>query len=221
LPVSLGRAIAGGLLLSGFIGHACADDIYTCVDAQGRRLTADRPITECIDREQKELNPSGTLKRKVGPSLTAQERAAEEEKRQKAIEDRNRLAEEKKRDRALLTRYPDRSTHDKERVAAIAVAEDAIAAARTSIDELLASRKRLETELEFYGNDPARVPANIKRQIDENGQHIDAQKRFIANQEGEKRRINARFDEELEKLRRLWALRAAPATAAVPAAAKR
>ncbi|OYX12745.1 MAG: DUF4124 domain-containing protein, partial [Acidovorax sp. 32-64-7] len=27
--------------------------IYTCVDRQGRRLTADRPIAECLDREQR------------------------------------------------------------------------------------------------------------------------------------------------------------------------
>ena len=66
-----GRAIAGGLLLGGLFGQACADGIYTCVDAQGRRLTADRPIRECIDREQNELNASGTVKRKIGPSLTA------------------------------------------------------------------------------------------------------------------------------------------------------
>ena len=27
--------------------------IYTCVDAQGRRLTSDRPIVQCADREQR------------------------------------------------------------------------------------------------------------------------------------------------------------------------
>ncbi|WP_432214584.1 DUF4124 domain-containing protein, partial [Salmonella enterica] len=35
--------------------------IYTCVDAKGRKLTADRPILDCIDREQKELNASGQV----------------------------------------------------------------------------------------------------------------------------------------------------------------
>ena len=48
--------------------------VYTCIDAKGRKLTADRPIVECIDREQKVLNPSGTVRAKVGPSLTAQEK---------------------------------------------------------------------------------------------------------------------------------------------------
>ena len=50
--------------------------IYTCVDRNGRRLTADRPIAECLDREQRELGPSGIVRRQIGPSLTEQERAA-------------------------------------------------------------------------------------------------------------------------------------------------
>jgi hypothetical protein len=211
-------AIVGALLLGSSSGQA-ADDIYACVDAKGRHITADRPITECVDREQKQLNPSGTIKRKIGPSLTAEERAAEEEKAQQALEERNRLAEERRRERALLVRYPDRSAHDKERLAAIALTDDAIIAARKSLDELAAARKRLETELEFYGNDPSKVPAKLKRQIDENEQHGAAQRRFIANQDNEKKRINAQFDEELVKLRQLWAQRATPVPASRSAAA--
>ncbi len=211
------RAIAGGLLLGGLSGQAGAQAIYTCVDAQGRRLTADRQIAECMDREQRELNASGTVKRKIGPSLTAREREAEEAKTRKAAEERHRLAEEKRRDRALLTRYPDRHTHDKERLAAIALVDEAIAVASKSANDLVASRKRLETELEFYRNDPSKVPASIKRQIQETEQHIEAQRRFVANQDSEKRRINAQFDEELAKLTPLWAQHGAPALARVPA----
>jgi hypothetical protein len=58
------------------------------------------------------------------------------------------------------------------------------------------------------------LPPQLKRQIDENQHHLEAQERFIANQEIEKKRINSRFDEELAKLRPLWAPRASPATAA-------
>ena len=62
----------------------------------------------------------------------------------------------------------------------------------------------------------SKTPAQLKRQIEENVQHIEAQKRFIANQDGEKVRINARFDDELVKLKLLWTQSAAPATAAAP-----
>jgi hypothetical protein len=214
-------AITAALVLGCSLGQALAEGIYTCVDAQGRRLTADRPIRECIDREQKELNASGTVKRRIGPSLTAQERTAEEEKARKAAEERNRLEEEKKRERALLTRYPHRAAHDKERLAALERLDGAIATARKNAGELVAARKRLESELEFYRSDLSKVPAKLKRQIEENEQHTQAQKRFVANQDTEKHRINAQFDEELARLKQLWAQVAAPAAATVPATTKR
>ena len=91
-----------------------APEIYTCVDAKGRNLTSDRPIAECLDREQKMLNPSGTVKAKVGPNLTAQERSELEAKEKVELEERARLNEEKRRDRALLVRYPNKAVHDRD-----------------------------------------------------------------------------------------------------------
>lgn len=213
--------IVAGLLVGGLLGPARSEGIYTCIDSKGRRLTADRPIAECIDREQRELNASGTLKRKIGPSLTAQERAAEEAKARQAIEEKNRLAEEKRRNRALLARYPDKTSHDNEREAALGRANDAIEAAQKNTQVLVAARKRLDTELEFYRKDPSKVPAKLRREIEENEEHMRGQQRFIANQDSEKRRINAQFDEELAKLGELWIQRAAPAAATVPATARR
>lgn len=213
MPGSLGRNIAAGLLWGGLLAQASAQAIYTCVDAKGRRLNADRPIPECLDREQRELTPGGILRRKIGPVLTAEERAAEEERARKALEERNRLAEEKKRDRALLTRYPDKASHDKERATALALADDAIAAARKSANDLKVQRKKLDAELEFYKGGTAKVPPQLGRQIEENQHHLEAQERFIASQDTEKKRVDARFDEELAKLKQLWAQHVAPATA--------
>lgn len=207
-----GRAIAAGLMIGAWLPHAGAEGIFTCVDGKGRRLTADRPIVECIDREQREISPGGIVKRKIGPSLTAQERAAEEDKARQAAEERSRLAEEKRRERALLTRYPDLATHTKERTAANDQADEVIGTARERVVELDAQRRRLDQELEFFNNDPSRLPPKLKRQLEENEQQMEAQKRFVANQEAEKRRVNARFDEELAKLRKLWAEK--PTTAA-------
>lgn len=217
--------VASGLL-AGLLAPAWAEGIYTCVDAKGRRLTSDRPIIECLDREQRVLTPGGTVKRKIGPSLTAEERAAEEEKQRVALEERNRLLEEKKRERALLTRYPDKAAHDQERRTALGKADSAIESANQHTQELAKERKRLDLELEFFKNDPAKVPPRLKRQIDENVRSVEAQKRFVLAQEDEKRRINVRFDEELDKLRHLWAQRATPVTpkphahASAPATAK-
>jgi hypothetical protein len=195
---------------AGLLSWAHAEDIYTCVDAKGRRLTSDRPIMECLDREQTQLNSSGRPVRKIGPAQTAEERAAEEEKAKREIEERKREAEEKKRDRALLSRYPDRATHDKERSAALVSIDEVIKTAYRRIEVLQAERKKIDTELEFYKSDPGKVPVQIKRKIEENEQLIAAQKRFIANQDEEKKRVNARYDQELARLKPMWAQQVAP-----------
>ena len=182
-----------------------AGGVYTCIDAKGRKLTADRPIVECIDREQKVLNPSGTVRAKVGPSLTAQEKLELEQKEKREAEERGRAAEEKRRDRALLTRYPNKGVHDQERAEALAQIEAVAKAATTRLTELTRQRVAIDEEMEFYKKDPTKAPAYVRRQFEENTQSQSVQKRFIAEQEAEARRLNARFDDELVRLRQLWA----------------
>ena len=185
--------------------NAPVQGIYTCVDAQGRKLTSDRPIPECNDREQKLLNPSGTVKQKIGPSLTAAERAAQEAKEKQELEERNRLSEEHRRDKALLSRYPNRAAHDKERNEALAQISAVSKAATTRLAELAAQRRKLDDEMEFYKKNPDKAPEYLRRQVEENTQSATVQRRFIADQEDEARRVNGRFDDELTRLRQLWA----------------
>jgi hypothetical protein len=58
--------------------------------------------------------------------------------------------------------------------------------------------------MEFYKNDPSKAPAYVRRQQEENIQSQAVQRRFIGEQEGEVKRVNARFDDELVRLRQLW-----------------
>jgi hypothetical protein len=196
-----------GFLLTCLLGSACgggwAQAIYTCVDGKGRRLTSDRPIQECIDREQKELNASGTVRRSIGPSLTATERAAQEQRERKEADDRQRQADERRMQRALVTRYPNQAVHDVERMKALKAVEDVVVTSQHRIVELQQQQKQLDTEAEFY-KDRAKWPVKLKRQVEDTEQQVAAQQRFIAAQQEEKRRIEKRFDEELARLRTLW-----------------
>jgi hypothetical protein len=182
--------------------------IYTCVDAKGRKITSDRPIPECSDREQVELNPSGTVKSRVGPTLTAQELIEAEARRKREIEEKARVGEERRRERALLTRYPSKEVHDKERALALAQIGIVKQAAVTRVDELLRQRKLVEDEMLFYQKDPSKAPGTLRRQAEEVAQSLAVQGRFIADQDGEVQRVTARFDEELMRLRLLWAAQA-------------
>jgi hypothetical protein len=180
--------------------------IYTCTDARGRKLTSDRPITECYDREQKLLNPSGTVKGKLPPPLTASERTELELKEKAALEERARINEEKRRDRALMIRYPNRGVHDKERAEVVNQVGVVRQAAVNRVGELLRQRSEVTLEMEFYEKDPAKAPASLRRRAEESVQSIAIQNRFIADQDAELRRVNTRFDDELVRLKQLWAL---------------
>ena len=181
-----------------------AGGIYTCVDAKGRTITSDRPIAACLDREQRELNKLGIVKRVVPPSYTAEERAAIDKKRKAEEAERARIAEEKRQDRALLLRYPNRAVHDRERAEALTQIDEVIEAVNKRGRTLAAQRKEIDTELEFYQNDPAKAPAWLKRRIDDHADQMKIQQRFLTDQAQEKQRVNTRFDEELVRLRKLW-----------------
>nr|WP_315209400.1 DUF4124 domain-containing protein [uncultured Albidiferax sp.] len=199
------KVLGVAVLCSSLLGEASAQGIFTCTDSRGKKITSDRPISECLDREQKELNPSGTVKRSLGPNLTAQEISALEARDKKEAEERARANEERRRNRALLTRYQNQSAHDAERASALTQVDAVIQTANKRMVELAEQRKVLDSELEFYKNDPSKAPAYLQRRVTEFQDNLVAQQRFIANQQLEKKRINDRFDEELARLKPLWA----------------
>lgn len=212
------RHVVKALLLAGLSGVPAiqaqptpantTQGIYTCTDARGRKLTSDRPIAECSDREQKLLNPSGTLKARVGPTLTLKERADLEARDKAEQEERARLNEEKRRERALLIRYPNKAIHDKERAAALTQIGVVRQAAVTRADELQRQRTAVLEEMEFYKRDPSKAPPSLRLQVEEVAQSLAIQQRFIADQDTEIKRVNAHFNEELVRLKQLWALHA-------------
>lgn len=200
-------------------GGGAVGGIFTCVDSQGRRLTSDRPIAECTDREQKELSTSGTVRRTIPPSLTAPELALKEERERKAAEEAKRQAEEKRRERAMLARYPNQAAHDAERARALNAVQEVIYAGHRRTADLQDQHKKLMVEAEFYAKDPSKMPQKLRRELEENSRNIEAQQRFLANQEEEKGRVNKRFDLELARLKELWTqLRVGPAAAPTAAA---
>lgn len=202
------QAVGLAWLLAGLDAQAQpvpTNGVYTCVDARGRKLTSDRPIADCADREQQVLNPSGTVRARVGPNLSAYERNLIEAKERAEQEERARVIEEKRRDRALLMRYPDQSAHDAERGESLVQIGVVRKAAVHRAEELMRRRTTLLQEMEFYKKDPSKAPMALRREIEEVTQSLAVQGRFIADQDAEIKRTNARFDEELLRLKQLWA----------------
>lgn len=212
------------LLVSLFVAAWCCQAgaqvrIYSCVDAKGRHLTADRPIMDCLDREQKQYGENGTVKGKLPPSYTAQERAIEDEKIHQAQVAAQRQAEFRRRDRVLINRYPDAASHQRERAASLARLDDAIGAGERRVADLGQQRKDLEQQATAAKN--VARSNQIKRQLDENAENLSAQQRLLAAQRDERQRIASRFDDEFARLQVLWgtaSVTGATATAARPPA---
>jgi hypothetical protein len=203
----LGTALLALAWAMGASAQADTKGIYTCIDSKGRRITSDRPIPECLDREQHQMGNSGVVRRVVPPSYTAEERARLDAQRKQEAEQRARVAEEQRRDRALLARYPNQALHEKARADALNQIDDVVAAVKKLDLVLLQQRQKIDNEMEFYQRDPTKAPAALRRQYEEYQQQVQAQQRFLDEQEQQKQRVNARFDEELVKLRQLWAVR--------------
>ena len=176
--------------------------IFTCTAASGRKLTADRPIAECLDREQRVLNRDGSLRMILPPSLTSDERAAQEEAERKKAQERVAKNDAVRRDRNLLARYPNEPTHAKAREAALDEVSAGIKASEKRLGELDNERKPLVAELEFYkGKTP---PLKLRNQVEAIDVSAEAQHQLIANQKAELERVTALYDAELERLKKLW-----------------
>ena len=102
-------------------------------------------------------------------------------------------------------RYPNAAAHDRERAEALVQIDAVIAAAKKRLGELAEEHKRIDDELEFYKKEPGKAPGSVRRKVEDNAQSVAVQNRFIGEQEDEKKRVNARFDEERARLRPLWA----------------
>lgn len=208
------RAIAPGLALAAVLTHAQAAQgaqgpsatgarIFVCTDATGKRITSDRPIPECLAREHRVLNPDGSTRALVAPPMTASERAAKEARdRELAVEETARL-EAMRVDRLLLSRFPDEAAHQRAREAALNSVRESAEVSRRRMAVLALERKAALTEAEFYT--AATLPPKLRYDLSSNEAAAASQRTLIQSQEAEAERINARFDVELERLRRLWA----------------
>jgi hypothetical protein len=186
-------------------GEAWASDgsIYSCVDASGRRLTSDRLIPECANREQRLHNADGSLRKIVPPTPTADERAEAEAAERRIATERAARQEAVRRDRNLLMRYPDEAAHQRAREAALDGVRNAVRTSEDRQKALAAERKPLLEEAEFYAG--RALPAKLRQALDANDASVEAQRVLVQNQRAEEARISAAFDIELGRLKRLWA----------------
>ena len=198
-------ALAALLLATTFSAAAAdvgsAPRIYRCL-VDGKKVTRDRPIAECFDRVQYLLNADGSVNREIQPTLTVEERERKEQADLAREVKEARIKQEIRIDRNLLQLYPNEEAHRKARNKALEEFRASVKKLQTRIDALNKERKPLLDETEFYVGKP--LPSKLQSALDANGASLEAQRALVQNQESEVNRINATYDVELARLRKLW-----------------
>jgi len=198
------------LATAGAFGARAADSpktyIFQC-EVNGKKVTSDRPIAECANKEQRQLNPDGSLYRFVKPIPTPDETEEMERKERERLAALANQNDAVRRDRNLMQRFPNEAAHKKARDKAL---DDLRVAGKNSearIGLLLKERKTLDDEKQFYVNEQVNkpLPTLLKQKLDANEAALEAQKSLAQNQDSEVARINKLYDAELARLRKLWA----------------
>jgi hypothetical protein len=191
-------------MAAGVAAPAWAQKIYTCVDKNGRRLTSDRPILECIDREQRELNRSGVVQRVIPPSPSLEEKARAEAERKASEQARQRETEGQQRDRALVLRYPNKATHDRARADALAQVDLVIGGLKEREASLVSRVTDIDRQLAAFAQQADTAPALLRRQRTDTAAELAQQRQLLQQQVAERERVNSRFNSELARLTPLW-----------------
>jgi len=184
------KLVAACVLVTNAVGPAAAADpprskILTCKDVNGNPIITDPSDPRCYK-----------------PPLTEPEKAAADERKRRDVELYNACKAEQRSLQSLLSRYPDKAKHDAARDNALSQVDLAIRLSERRMAQLLAERKRLLDEVEFYPS--GNLPAKLRRDLDSNTAVIAAQTQAIASQRDEAAQKNAFYDDELAKLRKLW-----------------
>lgn len=191
-----------GILFTGLVASAHAK-IYRCKTAAGKVITSDRPIPECLNKEQAILGKSGVVRKRLKPKKTEYEIAQERKRKKKLAEIERQKEEERKADMALMGRYPNKKSHDSKRALALVPVKQTITMAEQNLKLLEQSRVKLDQQLDFYP-DKNKMPAPLRSKNTKNLEAIAAQKKLIRAKAREIERINHRYNQELVKLRSLW-----------------
>lgn len=177
--------------------------IYSCVDANGRRLSSDRPIPECLGQEQNMLGKDGTVRKKMPPLLSPEQQAKKDAERAAQARAQAARMEQVRNDRLLLSRYPTLAAHDQAR-------QRALESTQKAIDTIQVRIAQLETERVVLANERAglgfkAVPENLKMRTNANEGSLEAQRTLLRSMEAERARINLQYDNERQRLALLLA----------------
>ena len=200
LPARGPLALAGALLAL-LLATPARADIYVCTTREGQTISREFPPPECKDRDVRQLNSDGSLRRIMPAPLT------KEQRRQRALEEQERIRQEEteqaqaRRDRSLLETYGSVPEIEAARKRALSGRQALVDRADQRIVQYQRERKRLDEEAEFYVK--REMPAPLKDRFEANKVLVQQQEKTRADALNEMTQINLRFDADVKRYQEL------------------
>jgi hypothetical protein len=175
-------------------------DIFRCTNAQGKVLTSDRPIPECVTRGMKVYSNNGRFKNHILPPQSAEEKqkVAQELARKKNEE----LEEEerKKEERYMLAHYRNEADVEVARKRAVDVLSEKQRFAKEQLEALSQLILGLQDELK-KSKKTTQEYDSIRRRADDLSANVNSTRKAIAFYEQEITRTNQEYEETLKRYR--------------------
>jgi len=176
-------------------------DLYVCTTADGRRLSGDRPPPECRDRELRVLNPDGSVRQVIPPPLTKEQRRQNEEKEKERVLEAERERIESQKNGVLLDTYNNAGEIDAARKRTVAARQVLVDRADARLKQYAEEKKKLDDEAEFYAK--RKLPPRLQDAYEANRTLSAQQEKVRADALEDIRRINEKFDADLERFRKI------------------
>jgi hypothetical protein len=189
------------LVLAGSLAFAAAAGAaYRCVDEKGKTHVGDTPPEQCGNVVMYEVTRSGSVIRKIEPSLTPEQVRARAEAEEKRKEGERAAAEQKRKDLALLATYSSENEFDMVRDRTVEPIKGRIASAQERIEAIDKRTKQIDEEMEFYkagkkaSAKKAEAPPNLVSELERLKSEKAGLVRGIAGYEREIKELHAKFD---------------------------
>jgi hypothetical protein len=179
--------------------------IYSCTDANGRVISADRPLAACADRELRVHNPDGSLRRIIEPPLTKEQKAQRETEEKRRRDEAWSRKVQQARDRNLLLTFEDEHSLESMRRRDLADIDHEIRLATQRILSLDKDLKIAQEAAQTWkaANPHKQLPFTYQQRITDAANAILAEDALIADRNAERERVNSRFDADAQRLREL------------------
>jgi orotate phosphoribosyltransferase len=197
------HALLAALALA--VAPAAWADIYSCKDANGKQITSDSPAT-CHGKETRVIGPDGRTKQVIAAPMSMEQRKAKAEEDARKLEADKLAREQGRKDQALLDTYRSEADVEVKRQRALEQVQAEVKASEGRIVVLKKLNQELLDEAEFYKK--KKMPADLRRKLDESEGAIAAENRTLQSKKDEVSLTNQKFDEDKKRFLELQKIHA-------------